>query len=191
MEAMLSDFQTFDDPSLARMREEALRFMAELRELPKSARPAGRWLAFLGVSGTGKTMVADRIYRYWDRYLSEYTCPITGATLYREGLKIEVPAMVRQIKSAIATTGSWIEDAVAAPFLFLDEIGASHDKSGFVADLLFQILTARIGKPTLLTGNLLVKDLAEIDVRISSRLIRDDNVCVQVTAMDYALRKHH
>lgn len=187
MENAIKHFQTLDEPSLVKMRDASLKFMAELRRVPKTDKVEGRWLSFLGTSGTGKTMLAAIIFDYWQRYKAHYECPQTGATLWRDGLRVDVPEMIRKMKNG-DNISAWIQDCCDAPFLFLDEIGAARDKSGFNGDVIFQIITGRIGKPTVITANLDLNAIAEIDARISSRLIRDGNEVVETEAKDFALR---
>jgi len=81
-----------------------------------------------------------------------------------------------------------IDDLAEANFVFLDELSVEHDPSGFGRDKLCELLSRRIGKWTLITSNLTLQKLADIDTRISSRMIRDRSVVVEVTTTDFALR---
>lgn len=74
-------------------------------------------------------------------------------------------------------------------FLVIDDLGAERDESGFVKDKMLELLNRRLGKWTILTTNLSLKNIAEnYDARISSRLIRDENRVKRISAIDYALR---
>ena len=74
------------------------------------------------------------------------------------------------------------------PVLFLDDIGAERDPSGFAAEELNTLLGCRVGKWTLITSNKDADALQAIDGRIYSRLIRDLNRCVGVNTVDFSER---
>lgn len=58
-----------------------------------------------------------------------------------------------------------------------------------VADALFRLANARIGRWTVWTSNLTHREISDsIDARLASRLIRDGNKGIRITAPDYALR---
>lgn len=72
----------------------------------------------------------------------------------------------------------------------LDDLGAARDKTDFLADGLFRLCNARLGKWTVFTTNLTFEQVSnDIDERVASRLVRDANEAVKITAHDYALRK--
>ena len=74
------------------------------------------------------------------------------------------------------------------PVLFLDDVGTERDPTGFAADELNTLLGSRMGKWTILTSNLQFDKFRAIDARIASRLVRDQNICCGVKAVDYATR---
>lgn len=77
------------------------------------------------------------------------------------------------------------------PVLFLDDIGAERDHTGFSSDQLNSILGQRVGKWTIITSNLPLHKIAEIDVRISDRMVREKgNELIELEGLkSYALRK--
>lgn len=74
------------------------------------------------------------------------------------------------------------------PVLFLDDIGAERDPSGFAAEELNTLLGCRMNRWTLITSNKEFDAIKEIDARISSRLVRGDNICASVNTKDFAER---
>ena len=74
------------------------------------------------------------------------------------------------------------------PVLFIDDIGAERDPSGFAAEELNTLLGCRIDRWTLITSNKDADGIKAIDGRIASRLIRDRNKVVCIKAGDYALK---
>lgn len=86
-------------------------------------------------------------------------------------------------------SGDWLnKPARDTFFLVIDDLGAERDSSGFVKDKMFELLNARMGKWTLITTNLSLKNIAEnYDARIASRLIRDGNIFMRINAGDYWL----
>jgi DNA replication protein DnaC len=75
------------------------------------------------------------------------------------------------------------------PVLFLDDIGAERDTTGFAAEQLNTLLGRRVGKWTILTSNLALDGIAGIDPRIADRIIRQPNLYLEVETLSYSLRK--
>jgi hypothetical protein len=75
-------------------------------------------------------------------------------------------------------------------FVGLDDIGAeygSRNKDFSIAKL-YDVLNDRIGKFTVINANLKMSAIEEMDDRISSRLIRDGSVVVDMETQDFATR---
>jgi len=146
----------------------------------ESSRPT--WLSFVGSSGTGKTFLAESVYGY---------ARMCDNLIYHRSLLSGVtkrfwPKLVTKLRDQ----EFWqIDDLADANFVFLDEIAVEHDPSGFAKDKLCELLSRRVGKWTLLTSNLSLEKLGEMDARIPSRMIRDGSVAVDCSTTDYSLRK--
>lgn len=169
-------FRTFDDPKLVAL----LGHVDDFRRLILAGE-APRWLTLLGASGAGKTHLTRALWKEvrrrcdWNPSRCAYTPAFT-----------HWPNFVDKLRS-----GEWypfLDDMKRWPFLFLDDIGAERDPTGFAADRLSTLLACRVGRWTAITGNLGVADIEAMDVRIASRMRRGGSVVVEVTAMDYALR---
>ena len=73
--------------------------------------------------------------------------------------------------------------------LILDDVGAEHDPSGFVAAKLSALGNARLGKWTVITSNYTLEAFCRcVDQRIASRMIRDRNEVREVNTVDFCLR---
>ena len=73
--------------------------------------------------------------------------------------------------------------------LVIDDFGTQYDKSGFVLSKLFELINRRMGKWTVITSNLNLKQIAnDVDPRIASRLVRDGNRVVDCSTKDFYLR---
>jgi DNA replication protein DnaC len=82
-----------------------------------------------------------------------------------------------------------VDDVADTNLLLVDDIGTSSD-TAFSLEQLYTILERRNRKWTVLTSNLSLREIAErMDTRIASRMIRDENVAVNVSVTDYAIRK--
>lgn len=98
------------------------------------------------------------------------------------------PALIRDLRGGeryaeLREMSDW-------PVLFLDDIGAERDSTGFAAEQLNTLLGCRVHKWTILTSNLMLHQLAAIDPRISDRIIREPgNQFVELTTTSYALRQ--
>lgn len=158
----LSQFQTLNDPQLELMKTETARFITAWK---RGYTP--RWLSLVGTSGSGKTMLARKIkdiccgeFRTWTR-ITNYL---------REG------------------EYRWFQDLIRKELLIVDDIGAEY-QTGFVAAKLYELLSERVGKWTVLTANLSLENIGnKLDPRIASRMIRDGSIVVDVDVPDFNLR---
>lgn len=97
------------------------------------------------------------------------------------------PEFVDDLRAQIAQ--GQFRDARTWPVLFLDDIGAERDSTGYAAEQLNMILGCRVGRWTIITSNLMLDQLAKIDPRISDRMHREPgNIIVELTTTSYALR---
>lgn len=143
-----------------------------------------RWLSLLGNSGVGKSMLARLINGravYPAGQPGDYSLyKITWNCLQSWGKVME------QLLRGDYSIRDWLDET---HFLVLDEIGSREKASDFMVDELFKCLEGRLGKWTVITANLSLQQIAErLDPRISSRLIRGNNVCVEMNTTDYAMR---
>lgn len=144
-----------------------------------------RWISLLGEVGTGKTHCANRM---WGRMERKYEWH--NFRYFHE--KIYWPAMVQDLRSAEQGDGNWQRfiEMRSWPVLFLDDIGAERDNTGFASEQLNTILGCRVGKWTIITSNLLLDQLAKIDPRIADRIIREPgNEFVELNCESYGLKK--
>jgi len=179
-------FKTCGDPQLLKMVDACQEWSAAFKNGDEP-----RWLSFLGVSGTGKTHCARRLF-FWAKARAEYGRTVERHGInYYEGLdyiphEIYWPDFVQLLKSGHGFSKR--DDMKRWPVLFLDDIGAERDASGFAAEELNTLLGMRVGKWTLITSNKDIEALKAIDGRISSRLIRGKNICVGVNTKDFSER---
>ena len=75
-----------------------------------------------------------------------------------------------------------------ADLLVLDDFGAERVTS-LIEDATYRLFNNRLGRWTFITTNKTYEAIAEMDVRLSSRMIRDGNIFHATTAIDYAMRK--
>lgn len=168
-------FSTFGDKQLERM---VLACDEWLTAVFQKAAP--RWITLLGNSGCGKTHCARKLWEYAEQKFDWSTCSHLHSPVYW-------PEFVQGLRAGDLFTKR--TDMHAWPVVFLDDIGAERDASGFASDELNTLLGTRTGKWTIITANLNFKKLAAIDERIASRIVRDNNLVVQVNTEDYSLRK--
>lgn len=167
-------FQVFDDDQLRDMATACRLWVDAFKE-----NRAPRWISFLGTSGTGKTHCASKLWN-WSALRSNW-----AKTEYaRHG--IFWPDFVQKLRAGHSF--QLRDDLKRWPVLFLDDIGAERDPSGFASEELNTLLSCRMGKWTIITSNKGIEGLRSIDARISSRLIRDNNICLEVNSADYSIR---
>ncbi len=145
-----------------------------------------RWLSLLGDSGTGKTYLASRIHRWAMDHAPLRTRTVDGEIQFATDW-CRWPELAEQLQANGGHT--YFDQIKSTQLLFIDDIGQSLDKTGFITGKLSTLLSARVGKWTVITANLPLREVAaKIDTRVASRMVRDKNVVVNVEAMDYALR---
>ena len=162
------------DPELERLVRKCADFAtAYQRSLPP------RWITILGESGIGKTHCARRLWDYSSRRANWMTATYAKQPVYW-------PKFVSELRDG--TAYGRLRDMMSWPILFIDDIGAERDPSGFAAEQLGMLLGCRENKWTILTSNLLLDQLGAIDPRISDRIIRAPNLFIEVKTESHALR---
>lgn len=153
------------DPVLTTMGVKAGDFIRDI----KAKRPR-RWLTFWGNPGTGKTFLARKIHEMYPKR-SHWLDWVKLCGRY-------------QAKEDVSGRVSW---AVDAKLLVIDDIGAEHMTEATVG-MLHRLLQMRLGQWTVITSNHSPDRWREIDARIASRIIRDRNIHVDCTTLDFATR---
>lgn len=167
-------FKTFGESELEKV-------VAACHEWASAVRDGSspRWLSLIGRSGTGKTHCAERLWRW---ALPRFNF---SATRFQPR-KIYWPDFVQRLRA-----GDWFNlrtDLKTWPVVFLDDIGAERDTTGFASEELNTLLGCRAGRWTLLTSNLDLAGLKAVDQRIASRVFRGENICVGINTKDYSNR---
>lgn len=138
------------------------------------------WLTLLGDTGTGKTHCAEAV---WHKRHLHFDWSRTGWAPQ----KIYWPSFVSDLRNG--ESFAKIRDMARWPMLFLDDICAERDPSGFASEQLCTLLGQRQNKWTIITSNKTVEQLAAIDVRLADRLVREPgNELVEVHTVSYAMR---
>ena len=138
-----------------------------------------RWLSIIGTSGAGKTYVAKQLWKYAKEKSNWRGCDYFPHVVFW-------PDFIQELRSGASY--ELRNEMKRWPVLFLDDIGAERDPSGYAAEELNTLLGCRVNKWTLITSNKDADSLKAIDGRIFSRLIRDENICVSVNTKDFAER---
>lgn len=143
-----------------------------------------RWLTIAGKQGNGKTMLARQIFEQ-----AQQINPARAGVWYGPRRR---PGCVwwDEVRFAKAVEfDSWLPEYLAADYLVvLDDLGSAREQWDRVADALFRLANARLGKWTVWTTNLTHAEIAAKEPRVASRIIRDGNRAVRINADDYALR---
>jgi len=144
------------------------------------------WITLWGKSGSGKTHLAKKAWKYWLETAQWEVCGRTGANQVGRGSYWSWPKFIKDIHDEY----DLLEDLIEEKFVVLDDIGADRDKSGFSTDTLAKLLDQRLGKWTFITTNLPLKEIAaKLDPRIASRMLRGGSKVVDMDTTDYNLRK--
>ena len=182
----IAAFNTLQDPQLEVMLEETARFAASLNFVHQPY-----WLTLSGKTGVGKTHLARAVYRqFMDQNRFEVKLDrVQNRIVGNTASYVDWRKFCDDIRSG---GYSWIDDLCEEWFVILDDVGSERDPSGFIASALDRILNSRLDKWTMITTNLSLKDVAEkIDVRVASRMLRNNGVVVENTCVDYNLRSQN
>lgn len=166
--------KTFGDPELEKLASGAREWAGAV----KNNEPR-RWLSITGTSGVGKTFVATKLYNWSRSRFSEQHLGFIPHVVYW-------PQFVQELRAGGAFAKR--TDMISWPVLCLDDVGSERDTTGFASEELNTLLGCRMNRWTILTSNLSFDALQKIDGRITSRLIRGNNICVEVKTDDYATR---
>lgn len=185
------------EPSLSHAALACARFVADME---RGTHPY--WLTLQGVNGCGKTMLLKQVLEEarrinpgnprnnaiwppdWKQFDPDSVNIYTDRRPYC--LDFTEARMAQRMRD-----GDYHFPANARNdfFVALDEIGVARDPTNFVAEAVGALCEARIGRWSMFATNLSLQEIAErMDARISSRLVRDDNVFLKIRARDYALR---
>lgn len=177
-------------PELYESCQETCRFLSDMWNMRTP-----RCLSLLGPSGTGKSMLARLVSRFFGRYMAGIKVDQSesdhGQIWRCQGGFVDWGESLREMCDSkdFSRMGAFKSHY----FLVLDDIMAEHHKmKELSASKLFEIFNARHGRRwTIVTANISLNNISEqLDPRISSRLIRDGNVVVELpeSTPDYAMR---
>lgn len=178
----LAQFETLQDPQLEKMYSAAATFAASLN----FTKPY--WLLLAGATGTGKTHLAHKV---WKQFMDQnrFELKLDAANNRIVGNTAMWLDWRRFCKDLRSGGFDAIDDVIKEWFVVIDDVGASRDPSGFVTDVLDQIVAGREGKWTMITSNLTLRDMAIVlDVRIADRMLRHGGVVVEVNTVSYNQR---
>ncbi len=179
-------FDTLKDPALELMRDNIALFMAEL-----IANKSPRWISLLGSSGTGKTHLAVKVYDYFRKNHKVYqgradpAYDIIVSKCHDIGFykSSHIACSLRNGDYSVMT------ELKNAHFVVIDDFAGEMD-SQFMSSKWFEIFDLRMGKWTVITANHVLQNISEqMDSRIASRLIRDNNQVIDCCTNDYGFRK--
>lgn len=170
-------------PSLNEAAEAAARFVAEIA----SGAPP-RWLTLSGVAGCGKTMLAEQIGRAAMPHNPGNVNLWQSPRRRPKVVWMDATKFASRIKSGEEYD---LPEYLGDDFLVVfDDLGTARDKTDYVADATYRFCNARREGWTVFTTNLTLGEIsAKVDERVASRLIRDRNQMLRITAPDYALAK--
>ena len=169
-------FKSFGDPMLEKLIGCCQEWANAFR-----AKDKPRWLTLCGRSGVGKTHCAKRLWD-WANASSDWT-----RTEYIPWV-VYWPAFVKELRDPESPAKRQERDMQRWPVLFLDDVGADRDATGFATEALNTLLGCRSDKWTLITTNLTIEQIIERDRRLASRLVRPPNICADIVTIDYAER---
>jgi DNA replication protein DnaC len=169
----------------------AIRFVADMEA---DAEPY--WLTFAGTFGCGKTFLSRQIFGQAElinpgAYSKNPVWYGGQGVMTEENRRPKCVWMTEKSFASIVRGGDYDYPKYLRPdfLVVLDDLGSERDSTGFLANCLFDLANSRLGRWTIFSTNYSVAEIVDrLDGRIASRLIRDENRVVKITAGDYALR---
>jgi DNA replication protein DnaC len=144
------------------------------------------WLTLAGTSGTGKTLLASAVRR-WFLDVARFTVHLSaGRVVGNSYVWVDWRSLCNDLHN-----GNYgrVRDICEEWLVVIEDLGADRDIRGNVADVADRILAARLGKWTLITTNKTLAEIgATVDVRVASRMLRGKNQFVWSDAPDWNLR---
>lgn len=153
------------------------------------------WLTFSGLPGTGKTTIARQTYVEASKHRIAATANHTPQIGIYDEMKRRPDRRwideTRFAKLYLDDRQYDLPEYLAVEWIVAyDDLGAKRDGKDVLADAIYRLANQRLGKWTIWTTNFTLEEISQrIDPRVSSRLIRDNNRLITITAPDYALRK--
>lgn len=163
-----------DDPEL-----ELLADICAQWTLAFKSRETPRWISMLGKTGTGKTHCGRRLWNYASERCQWKNVACVQSEIYW-------PKFVSDLRAGNGF--NQMTDMMEWPVLFLDDVGAERDMTGFASEQLNTLMGCRSDRWTIITSNLSLSQLGSIDPRISDRMIRQPNLFVELTTKSHSLR---
>ena len=158
------------------------------------------WVTLQGVNGWGKTFLMDQVFPQAKRinpgnpannpvwppsHASRKDCEYEASRPY--ALRYDEGGLASRMRNGDYT----LPRSLAGDyFVAMDEVGMTRDPTNYIAEAISVFCDVRLHKWTMLCTNFTMAEIAErMDARISSRILRDENKLVCITAGDYALRR--
>lgn len=156
-----------------------------------AARATPRWLTLSGVAGCGKTMLATMLFNEAKKHNPAgdglWIDPTGRGARRPKNVWLDASRFADRMKEGEFDLPEYLVDDW---LVVMDDLGASRDKTSFVADATYRFCNARRDKWTIFTTNLTLPEISErIDERVASRLIRDNNALISIRAGDYAMAR--
>ena len=138
-----------------------------------------RWLSLLGNRGVGKAHVARRIWD-WLRTRPNWDNKADYSPQW-----IYWPQYIEELRDR----GNYekFRDMARWPYLVLDDVLAER-QSDWSTEKLHNLLGARDKRWTIITSNKSAGEIAQVDVRIASRMARNGSKVVYLKSKDYNFR---
>lgn len=176
--------ETFDwnfktpDRALKEIKNDAIKFITGLHNREY------KFFTLLGPTERGKTLLLNDIMRFLKTNSSLFSFPYAKKTVEGRCDKFVIYGTLKELVSQCLGNPKRYEEIKTCGVLFIEEFlnfNVVNNFSEIVIEFAFDILNSRDKKTVVIDSNKLSTEIEKIDVRIHSRLHRNNSIVIEIS----------
>ncbi len=166
------------DSALKEIKTDAIRFITDLYNKEY------KFFTLLGPTERGKTLLLNDIMRFIKGNSSLFKFPYAKKTVEGRCDKFIIYGTLKELVSQCLGNPKRYEEIKTCGILFIEEFynfNVINNYNAMVIEIAFDILNSRDKKAVVIDSNKMIKEIEELDVRISSRLHRNNSIVIEIS----------
>lgn len=166
------------DSALKEIKADAIRFITDLYNKEY------KFFTLLGPTERGKTLLLNDIMRFIKENSSLFKFPYAKKTVEGRCDKFIIYGTLKELVSQCLGNTKRYEEIKTCGILFIEEFynfNIINNYNAMVIEIAFDILNSRDKKAVVIDSNKMIKEIEELDVRISSRLHRNNSIVIEIS----------